>query len=115
MLKYKAEQEGKVYLEVDRFFPSSKTCNNCLYQVSDLPLDIRHWECPSCGMHRDRDINAARNIEDEGLRILAVGYAERGVQAPELSSGDSPLETSAYRATALTWGTRDKAYCQSAG
>jgi putative transposase len=71
MLKYKAENEGKVYLEVDRFFASSKTCNNCLYQVSDLPLDIRHWDCPSCGTKHDRDINAARNIRDEGLRIMA--------------------------------------------
>jgi putative transposase len=59
MLKYKAENEGKVYLEVDRFFASSKTCNNCLYQVSNLPLDVRHWNCPNCGTHHDRDINAA--------------------------------------------------------
>jgi putative transposase len=73
MLKYKAENEGKVYLEVDRFFPSSKTCNNCLDQVSNLPLDLRYWECPSCGTKHDRDINAARNIRDEGLRILASG------------------------------------------
>jgi putative transposase len=71
MLKYKAENEGKVYLEVDRFLASSKTCNNCLYQVSNLTLDIRFWDCPSCGTRHDRDINAARNIRDEGLRILA--------------------------------------------
>jgi putative transposase len=71
MLKYKAENEGKVYLEVDRFFPSSKTCNNCLDQVSNLTLDLRYWECPNCGTKHDRDINAARNIRDEGLRILA--------------------------------------------
>jgi putative transposase len=73
MLKYKAENEGKVYLEVNRFLASSKTCNNCLYQVSDLTLEIRHWQCPSCGTHHDRDINAARNIRDEGLRIIASG------------------------------------------
>ncbi|MGF1542562.1 MAG: RNA-guided endonuclease InsQ/TnpB family protein, partial [Pleurocapsa sp.] len=73
MLKYKAENEGKVYLEVDRFFASSKTCNNCLYQVSDLPLLLRHWDCPSCRTKHDRDINAARNIRDEGLRIMASG------------------------------------------
>jgi putative transposase len=73
MLKYKAENEGKVYLEVNRFFASSKTCNNCLHQVSNLPLDVRFWECPSCGTHHDRDINAAKNIKDEGLRILASG------------------------------------------
>jgi putative transposase len=73
MLKYKAEQEGKVYLEVDRFFPSSKTCNNCLHQISELPLDVRAWTCSNCGTHHDRDINAALNIRNEGLRILSLG------------------------------------------
>jgi putative transposase len=77
MLKYKAENEGKVYLEVDRFFASSKTCNNCLYQVSNLPLDIRHWECPNCGTLHNRDINAARNIRDEGLRIISSGTGDK--------------------------------------
>ncbi len=70
MLKYKAEQEGKVYLEVDRFFPSSKTCHVCLNQVGSLPLEIRYWQCPKCKTRHDRDINAAINIRDEGLRIL---------------------------------------------
>ncbi len=71
MLKYKAEQEGKVYQEVDRFFPSSKTCNVCLNQVDSLPLEIRFWDCSRCGTkHIDRDVNAAKNIRDEGLRIL---------------------------------------------
>ena len=73
MLKYKAEQFGKVYQEVDRFFPSSKLCNVCLNQVSSLPLDIRHWDCSSCHTHHDRDINAAINIREEGLRILELG------------------------------------------
>ncbi len=73
MLKYKAEKEGKVYLEVDRFFPSSKTCNKCLHVIDKMPLNIRHWRCPKCETQHDRDINAARNIRDEALRILAVG------------------------------------------
>ena len=73
MLKYKAEQEGKVYVEVDRFFPSSKTCNVCLNQVDSLPLDVRSWTCSSCGTEHDRDINAAINLRDEGLRILTCG------------------------------------------
>ncbi len=76
MLKYKAEWEGKVYLEVDRFFPSSKTCNLCLNQVTSLPLDIRSWTCSNCGTKHDRDINAAKNIRDEGLRILSSGTGE---------------------------------------
>jgi putative transposase len=70
MLKYKAEQEGKVYQEVDRFFASSKTCNNCLNRVDSLDLSIRFWDCESCNTRHDRDINAAKNIRDEGLRIL---------------------------------------------
>ncbi|WP_293338076.1 IS200/IS605 family element RNA-guided endonuclease TnpB [Microcoleus sp. CAWBG58] len=74
MLKYKSEWEGKIYIEVDRFYPSSKTCNNCLNRVDNLSLDIRSWQCLKCGENHDRDINAAKNIRDEGLRILAVGH-----------------------------------------
>ena len=73
MLKYKAEQEGKMYVEVDRFFPSSKTCNVCLNQVDSLPLDIRSWTCSNCGTKHDRDINASRNIRDEALRLISCG------------------------------------------
>ena len=70
-LEYKCQQEGKVFLQIDRFFPSSKTCNHCLNVVDSLPLDIRSWDCPSCGTQNiDRDVNAARNCRDEGLRIL---------------------------------------------
>ena len=74
MLKYKAEWSGKIYIEVDRFFPSSKTCNHCLHRTSEMPLDLRSWQCPKCGTLHDRDINAAKNIRDEGLRILEVGH-----------------------------------------
>jgi putative transposase len=73
MLNYKAEAEGKTYLEIDRFFPSSKTCNHCLHKVSDMNLSIREWKCPKCEAVNDRDINAAKNIRDEGLRFLALG------------------------------------------
>lgn len=76
MLKYKSEDEGKVYVEVDRFFPSSKTCNVCLNRVDSLPLDVRFWQCEQCGTKHDRDINAAANIRDEGLRILTSGTGD---------------------------------------
>ncbi len=69
-LSYKLEQEGKKLIEIDRWFPSSKTCSNCLYQIDELPLDIREWTCPSCNTHHDRDENAAKNIRAEGIRIL---------------------------------------------
>jgi putative transposase len=74
MLKYKAEWSGKIYIEVERFFPSSKTCSNCWHQIDTLSLDIRSWQCPKCQTVHDRDINAAINIRDEGLRILAGGH-----------------------------------------
>jgi putative transposase len=77
MLKYKAEQEGKVYLEIERFFPSSKTCSNCLNVVDSLPLNIREWSCNSCSTLHDRDINAAINIRDEGMRIISSGTGDK--------------------------------------
>jgi putative transposase len=75
MLRYKAEMIGKVYLEIDRFFPSSKTCNHCLFKVSEMNLTIREWKCPQCEAVNDRDINAAKNIRDEGLRFMALGIS----------------------------------------
>jgi putative transposase len=76
MLKYKAEWQGKTYIEVDRFFPSYKTCHVCLNQVSSLPLDVRNWTCEHCKTIHDRDINAAINIRDESLRILSLGTSD---------------------------------------
>jgi len=82
MLKYKAEQEGKVYVEVDRFFPSSKTCNVCLNQIDSLPLDVRNWTCSSCGTSHDRDLNAATNLARRGTTTLDLRDA-----GPSLLSG----------------------------
>jgi putative transposase len=102
MLKYKVEQEGKVYQEVDRFFPSSKTCNICLNQVESLLLETRFWNCNSCGTkHIDRDINAAKNIRDEGLRILNL-TSGTGDKAMKCGLGGFPheqLHQEAYRQT----------------
>ena len=73
MLKYKAEFEGKAYLEVGRFFPSSHLCSNTLLPLEKMDLSIRSFVCPHCSESHDRDINAAINIRNEGLRILASG------------------------------------------
>ncbi len=69
-LKYKLDWAGKHYVEVGRFFPSSKLCNNCGYKYKDLALDDRFWECPDCGSFHDRDVNASINILNEGIKIL---------------------------------------------
>ncbi|BAI93313.1 putative transposase [Limnospira platensis NIES-39] len=76
MLKYKAEWEGKTYIEVDRFFASSKTCHVCLNRVDSLSLDIRQWQCQHCGTCHERDVNAAQNIRNEALRILSLGTSD---------------------------------------
>lgn len=73
MLKYKAEQDGKIYLEIGRFFPSSHLCNATLLPIPKMDLSVRSFLCPHCHVHHDRDVNAAINIKNEGLRILALG------------------------------------------
>ena len=69
MIKYKSEWYGKTFIQIDRFYPSTKTCNNCGYQKNNMTLDIRQWTCPSCGTHNHRDINAAKNILNEAIKI----------------------------------------------
>ncbi|MGD1703798.1 zinc ribbon domain-containing protein [Dapis sp. BLCC M229] len=55
---------------MDRWFPSSKICSNCFYQVDEILLNVREWTCHNCGTKHDRDGNAAHNIRAEGIRIL---------------------------------------------
>jgi putative transposase len=80
MLKYKAEMVGKVYLEIGRFFASTHLCSNTLKPLPKMDLSVREFDCPHCGQKHDRDINAAINIKNEGLRVLTLGTS---VIAPE--------------------------------
>ena len=70
MLAYKLDEQGKVLVKVDRFFPSSKRCSHCHEVNYDLTLSDREWTCPSCGTHHDRDRNSCKNLLDEGKDIL---------------------------------------------
>ena len=65
-LEYKAEWYGRTYLPLDRFFPSSKLCSSCGHLLDELPLSVREWDCPVCGVRHDRDKNAAMNIKRAG-------------------------------------------------
>ncbi|WP_334352559.1 RNA-guided endonuclease TnpB family protein [Companilactobacillus sp. HBUAS56257] len=71
MLEYKCEWYGKKLLIVNPF-KTSQICSNCGYDDGKHELDIREWDCPSCGIHHDRDINASKNILNKGLEQALV-------------------------------------------
>ena len=74
-LEYKADWNDKQVVKINRFYPSSKTCNVCGWINQDLNLSVREWTCKN-GHHLDRDENAAKNILKEGLKIISSGTGD---------------------------------------
>jgi putative transposase len=70
MIKYKATWYGKTFHQIDRFYPSSKTCSCCGHKLDTMDLSVREWTCHSCNTAHDRDLNAAVNILGKGLEDL---------------------------------------------
>jgi putative transposase len=81
-LTYKAAWYGRQIVQIDRFFPSSKTCSGCGYIKQDLKLGDREWTCPACGEHHDRDHNAAK-------MILKQGQVQLRAEHPKVKPTDS--------------------------
>ena len=72
-LQYKLAEQGKQLVKIDRFYASSQLCSNCGYKNTDTRnLSVRAWDCPECGAHHDRDVNAAVNIRNEGMRLVVA-------------------------------------------
>ncbi len=72
-LGYKCQWYGRELIKVDRWLPNSKKCGNCGHVVDKMPLKVRKWDCPQCGVSHDLDINASRNILAAGLAVSVCG------------------------------------------
>jgi putative transposase len=77
-LDYKAAMAGSQIVVANRWYPSSKTCSDCGHIVETLPLSVREWDCPACGAHHDRDVNAARNLEKMAASSAVTACGEDG-------------------------------------
>ena len=75
VLKYKSNWQGKKVIEINKYYPSSQSCNRCGFKNEEVKnLSVRKWICPKCGLIHDRDINASVNIMFEGLKIYMKEY-----------------------------------------
>jgi putative transposase len=83
LIDYKSKWYGRDFVLIDRFFPSSKLCSCCGFKNDELKLSQREWTCSSCNSLLDRDLNAAINIRNEGIKLYKIGH-----RLPELK----PLE-----------------------
>jgi len=88
-LEYKAAWYGRTLVKIDRWYPSSKRCHACGHVLDSLPLDVRQWTCPACGVQHDRDVNAAKNVLAVGRTVNACGETVRPRRAlPDVARPD---------------------------
>jgi len=80
-LEYKADIRGGQIVVADRWFASSKTCSDCGHKLDELPLYVRQWTCPACGVTHDRDVNAAQNLKNLAVSstVSACGEESAGL------------------------------------
>jgi len=89
-LSYKTAWRGGQVVMVDRWYPSSKTCSCCGYRLEELALGTRSWTCPECGVHHDRDVNAAVNLKNMAMSSIATACGGKG-PGPVREHGAKPV------------------------
>lgn len=70
-LEYKLKEQGKYFVKIDKWFPSTKTCSACGVVNAEIVLGVSEWTCTCCGTHHMRDHNAAINIKNEGHNLIS--------------------------------------------
>ncbi len=113
LITEKATRQGRTVVKVGRYYPSTQTCSSCRQITGPKgrgELRVRHWTCVECGVAHDRDVNAARNILTEGLRLLASASTQpttpvdsRSLKTPAAHADGPPglLETGEDQLTTL--------------
>ena len=100
MLEYKGKWCGKNVVQIDPWYPSSKTCSNCGYVREELDLSVREWVCDHCRAIHDRDVNAARNIQVKGMQT-GVGSPGGSVEPRRLRRTKKQKEVQRQICTSL--------------
>ena len=95
MIKYKSSMSGRLFHQINRFSPSSKTCSCCGHKLEYLSLGTRDWICPVCESHHDRDLNAAVNIKNFGQ----LDCYEKVLNSVETTEWESKIPTSLQKFT----------------
>lgn len=93
MLQYKGKWKGCDIIQIDQFYPSSKTCSVCNWKKEDLKLSDRSWTCPNCGTVHDRDINAAKNILIYGLSLKSTSSGTEDNKRREVKKSSKKTES----------------------
>lgn len=109
-LESKLNAQLKNYVKADRWYPSSKTCHVCGYVNKDLKLSDREWDCPSCGTHLDRDLNAAINLKNYYIRMQRTNLVETGSVDDKPSSPKKHPVDEARKAVSMDENPKSQAF-----
>ncbi len=85
ILEWICKKNGKELVKINRWEATTKTCSECGFKMAEIPLKVREWDCPQCGTHHDRDVNAAKNIKRVGASTLAGENGRRALDGQRRS------------------------------